>query len=164
MLPRKIRLPQRLASYLRARFKHFLMSYDESETTSCMQFVAILHIYGLRLTILKKGDFLNSKSTALTGRKIAKIREDLIDPLLLKSALLVVERLTQRRSHARHALVWRLISRKVIVDEAGNEAVKRGRWQNFAVNREVNSVDVNLITFHLSRKPMDDTSKKKEKK
>jgi len=53
-LPRKIRLSHRLASYLRARFKHFLMSYDESETTSCMQFVAILYISGLRLTIHKK--------------------------------------------------------------------------------------------------------------
>jgi hypothetical protein len=30
------------------------MSYDESETTSCMQFVAILYISGLRLTIQKK--------------------------------------------------------------------------------------------------------------
>jgi len=52
-LPRKIRLSHRLASYLRARFKHFLMSYDESETTSGMQFVAILFISGLRLTIQK---------------------------------------------------------------------------------------------------------------
>ena len=51
---RKIRLSHRLASYLRARFKHFLMSYGESETTSCMQFVAILYISSLRLTIHKK--------------------------------------------------------------------------------------------------------------
>ena len=62
-MPRKMRLPHRLASYLRARFKHFLMSYDESETTSCMQFVAILYISGLRLAIQKKSDFLNSKPT-----------------------------------------------------------------------------------------------------
>ena len=53
-LPRTIRLSHRLASYLRARFKHFLMSYDESETTSCMQFVAIIYISGLRLTIQQK--------------------------------------------------------------------------------------------------------------
>ena len=53
-LPRKIRLSHRLASYLRARFKHFLMSYDESETTSCMKFVAVLYISGLRSMIQKK--------------------------------------------------------------------------------------------------------------
>ena len=53
-LPRKIRLSLRLASYLRARFKHFLMSYDESETNSCMHFAAVLYIFGLRLTIQKK--------------------------------------------------------------------------------------------------------------
>ena len=47
----KIRLSHRLASYLRARFKHFLTSYDQSETTSCMQFVAILYISGLRCLI-----------------------------------------------------------------------------------------------------------------
>ena len=32
----------------------FLKSYDESETTSCMHFVATLYIFGLRLTIQKK--------------------------------------------------------------------------------------------------------------
>ena len=63
-LPRKIRLPHRLllATYLRARFKHFLISYDESETTYSMQFVAILYTSGLRFTI-QKSDFLNSKPT-----------------------------------------------------------------------------------------------------
>jgi hypothetical protein len=61
VMPRKIRLPHTLNSYLRARFKHFFMSYDESETTSGMQFVAIFYIPGLRLTIQKKSDFLNSK-------------------------------------------------------------------------------------------------------
>jgi hypothetical protein len=49
-----MRLQHRLASYLRAQFKHFMISFDESETTSCMQFVAILYISGLRLTTHKK--------------------------------------------------------------------------------------------------------------
>ena len=50
----QIRLPHRLSSYVWTRFKHFLMSYDESETTSCMQFVAILYLSGIRLAIQKK--------------------------------------------------------------------------------------------------------------
>jgi hypothetical protein len=53
-LPRKIRPSHRLAIYLRARFKHFLMSYDESETTSCLKFLAIHFVSGLRRAIPKK--------------------------------------------------------------------------------------------------------------
>ena len=50
-MPRKMRLSQRLASYLWELFKHFFKSHDKSETTSGMQFVATFFISSLRLTI-----------------------------------------------------------------------------------------------------------------
>ena len=68
-MPRKIRLPHWLATVATCGHDSsiFLMSYDESETTSGMQFVAILFISGLRLTIQKNIDFLNSKPTVGGG-------------------------------------------------------------------------------------------------
>jgi hypothetical protein len=42
LTPIKIRLPQWLASYLWARFRNLFKSYEKSETTSGMQFLAIL--------------------------------------------------------------------------------------------------------------------------
>ena len=47
------------------------MSYDESETTSCMKFVAILYISGLRLAIHKKSDLLIRRATVEAANVLA---------------------------------------------------------------------------------------------
>jgi hypothetical protein len=62
-MPRKIRLSQRLASYLGRDLCILRMSYGESETTPGVPLVAILFISGLRCVNRDIGDFLICKPT-----------------------------------------------------------------------------------------------------